>query len=146
MSSRRDDDELIDELLRLAGVSTENSGARSWLETGLAAARSIGEAAPPPTPAKHNAPLDKVARASDRLVVALEQLRSHQYAYASFWRFTAFGPVYNSEFERRGVISILMDVRNAARQGAGTPNRPTKKFPQTAYRRSGTGILREIFT
>jgi len=60
------DDALIDELLHSAGVSTENSAARRWLESALAAARSIGEAAPPPTPAKHNAPLDKVERASDR--------------------------------------------------------------------------------
>ena len=131
MSSRRDDDELIDELLRLAGVSTENSGARSWLETGLAAARSIGEAARPPTPAKHNAPLDKVARASDRLVVALEQLRSHPYAYASFWRFTAFGPVYNSEFERPGVIGTLTDIRAAARKArVGRTGRPRNFLKQ----------------
>ena len=32
-------DETIDELLRLAGVSTDRSGARRWLESALVAAR-----------------------------------------------------------------------------------------------------------
>ena len=37
------DDETIDELLRLAGVSTERSAARRWLESALAAARGTPE-------------------------------------------------------------------------------------------------------
>ena len=119
------DDETIDELLRLAGVSTENSAARRWLESALAAARGTLEPrlvatgatrVPQPSPAKHNAPLDKIERASDRLIAALEQLRRHPYAHASFWRFEAFGPVYASEFERAGVIPTLTNIRDAARK------------------------------
>ena len=66
------DDATIDELLRLAGVSTERSAARCWLESALAAARGTPEPrlVPQPSPAKHNAPLDKIERASDRLGLA----------------------------------------------------------------------------
>ena len=115
----------IDELLSLAGVSTEHSAARRWLESALAAARGTLEPrlvmtgatrVPQPSPAKHNAPLDKIERASDRLIAALEQLRRHPYAHASFWRFEAFGPVYASEFERADVIPTLTNIRDAARK------------------------------
>jgi hypothetical protein len=119
------DDATIDELLRLAGVSTENSGARHWLESALAAARDTLEPrlvatgatrVPQPSPAKHNAPLDKIERASDRLIAALEQLKRHPYAHVSFWRFEAFGPVYASEFERADVTATLTNIRDAARK------------------------------
>jgi hypothetical protein len=112
------DDGSIDELLRLAGVSTERSAARHWLESALAAARGSPEPrlVPQPSPAKHNAPLDEIERASNRLFAALKQLRSHPHAYASFWRFAAFGPVYVSEFERAGVIPTLTHIRDAARE------------------------------
>ena len=119
------DDATIDELLSLAGVSTEHSAARRWLESALAAARGTLEPrlvatgatrVPQPSPAKHNAPLDKIERASDRLIAALEQLRRHLYAHASFWRFEAFGPVYASEFERADVIATLTNIRDAARK------------------------------
>ena len=114
------DDGTIDELLRLAGVSTEHSAARRWLESALVAARGTLEprlaGLPQPSPAKHNAPLDEIERASDRLIAALEQLRRHPHAYASFWRFAAFGPVYASEFERAGVIPTLTNIRDAARK------------------------------
>ena len=111
------DDATIDELLRLAGVSTERSAARCWLESALAAARGTPEPrlVPQPSPAKHNAPLDKIDRASDRLIAALKQLRSHPHAYASFWRFAAFGPVYTGKFERAAVIPTLTNIRDAAR-------------------------------
>ena len=73
------DDGTIDELLRLAGVSTERSAARRWLESALVAARGTPEPrlVPQPSPAKHNAPLDEIERASNRLIAALKQLRSH---------------------------------------------------------------------
>jgi hypothetical protein len=118
-------DETIDELLRLASVSTEDSAARRWLESALAAARGLlepGEAAtgatrmPQPSPAQHNIPLDKIERASDRLIAALDELRGHPHAHANFWRFAAFGPVYANDFERVGVISTLTSVRDAARE------------------------------
>ena len=88
-------DEMIDELLRLGGVPTENSGARRWLESALAAAHGTLEPrlagigatrAPQPSPEKHNAPVDKIERASDQLIAAIEELRRHPYAHASFWR------------------------------------------------------------
>jgi hypothetical protein len=119
------DDGTIDELLSLAGVSTEHSAARRWLESALAAARGALEPRlvatgatriPQPSPAKHNAPLDEIERASNRLIAALKQLRRHPHAYASFWRFAAFGPVYVSEFERAGVIPTLTHIRDAARE------------------------------
>jgi predicted nucleic acid-binding protein len=117
------DDATIDELLSLAGVSTEHSAARRWLKSALAAARGTLEPrlvvtgathVPQPSPAKHNAPLDKIERA--RLIAALEQLRRHPYAHASFWRFEAFGPVNANEFERADVIPTLTNIRDAARK------------------------------
>lgn len=112
------DDGTIDELLRLAGVSTERSAARRWLESALVMARGTPEPrlVPQPAPAKHNVPLDEIERASNRLIAGLKQLRSHPHAYASFWRFAAFGPVYVSEFERAGVIPTLTHIRDAARE------------------------------
>ena len=121
------DDETIDELLRLVGVSTDRSGARRWLESALVAARGKPEPrlVPQLSPAKHNAPLDEIERASNRLIAALKQLRSHPHAYASFWRFAAFGPVYANEFERAGVIPTLATIRDAARNARiGRTGRP----------------------
>jgi hypothetical protein len=122
------DDGTIDELLRLAGVSIKRSAARCWLESALAAARGTLEPrlVPQPSPAKHNAPLDKIERASDRLIAALKQLRGHPHAYASFWRFAAFGPVYVNEFER-AVIPTLTHIRDAAREArVSRTGRPRK--------------------
>lgn len=84
------------------------------LEPGLAAtgARRV----PQPSPAQHNAPLDKIERASDRLIAALGELRRHPHAHGSFWRSNAFGPVYASEFERAGVVPTLTKIRDAARE------------------------------
>jgi hypothetical protein len=119
------DDGTIDELLHLAGVSTEDSAARGWLESALAAARGTLEPrlaatgakrVPQPSPAKHNTPLDKIERVSDRLIAALEQLRRHPYAHASFWRFAALGPVHAGELESAGVRTTLKNIRDAARR------------------------------
>jgi hypothetical protein len=117
------DDGTIDELLRLAGVSLEHSKARRWLESALAAARGEPRLAATgatrisqPSPAEHNAPLDKIARAGDRLIAALEQLRRHPHAHASFWRFAAFGPVYANKFERPDIMGTLTNIRDGARQ------------------------------
>jgi hypothetical protein len=123
MPTEPPDDAMIDELLPLAGVSAEDSAARCWLESALAAGRGLFEPEvvatgfrriPPPSPAKHNAPLDKIERASDQLIAAIEQLRRHPHAHASFWRFAAFGRVYVDKFERADVISTLTNVRDAA--------------------------------
>ena len=117
-------DGAIDELLSLAGASPADSTARRWLESALASARGTLEPrlaatgatrVPQPSSAKHNLPLDKIERASDGLIAALEQLRRHPYAHASFWRFAAFGPVYANEFERPGALRTLTDIRDAAR-------------------------------
>jgi len=115
----------VDELLRLAGISTENSAARRWLESALDAARGTLDPqlaatgvtpAPRPCPAKHNAPLEKIEQAGDQLIAAIKELRHHPYAHASFWRFAAFGPVYTNEFERPDIISTMTNVHDAARQ------------------------------
>lgn len=112
-------DDGINELLRLAGVSTEDAAARRWLESALVAARSSIDPrrVSRPSPAKHNAPLEKIERASKRLITTLEQLRRHPHAHQSFWSFAAFGPVYDSKFERAGVMPTLTTVREAARKG-----------------------------
>ena len=107
----------IVELLRLAGISTKNSKARSWLGSALSAVRSRTDArAPQPTPAKHNAPLDKVARANERLVAALAQLKRHPQAHLTFWRSPAFGGVYSDQVERTDVLATLTHIRQAASQ------------------------------
>jgi hypothetical protein len=113
------DDGAINELLCLAGVSTADAEARHWLESALGAARSTMDPrrAPRPTPAKHNAPLEKIERGSKRLITTIEQLRRHPYAHRSFWSFAAFGPVYDSKFERAGVMPTLTTIREAARKG-----------------------------
>jgi hypothetical protein len=112
-------DDGINELLCLAGVSTEDAEARRWLENALAAARGTLDPrrVPRPSPAKHNVPLEKIERASKRLITTLEQLRRHPHAYRSFWSFAAFGPVCANEFERAGVMPTLTTVRDAARKG-----------------------------
>jgi hypothetical protein len=117
------DDGTLDELLRLAGVSPEAAAARRWLDDALRAARRTVDpqlaaidltSAPRPSPARHNVPLKKIERDAARLIAALEQLRRHPYAHASFWRFEAFGPVYANEFERAGVMPTLTNIRAAA--------------------------------
>jgi hypothetical protein len=132
MPTKSHDDGLIDEFLHLAGVSTENSAARSWLESALAAARSIGDARSPQPPlGKYNVPLDKIARSSDRLIALLGQLRRYPHAHASFWSLAAFGPVCAGEFERPSVIGTLTDIRAAARKArVGRTGRPRKSRKQ----------------
>ena len=140
MSTEFPDDGIIDELLRLAGVSLEDSEARGWLESALKAARGTLEpglvaagatGAPQPTPAKHNAPLGKLERASDQLIAALEQLRRHPHAYISFWRFPAFGPVEAGKVERAELISTLKNIRDAAREArVSRTGRPPKSRKQ----------------
>ena len=129
-------DGTIDELLRLAGLSTERSAARRWLESALAAARGTPERrlVRQPSPARHNAPLDKIERASDRLIAALKQLKSHPHAYASFWRFAAFGPVYVSEFERAGVIPTLTNICDAARKARVRRTGRPRNYPLSVLR------------
>jgi hypothetical protein len=113
------DDGAINELLRLAGVSTADARARRWLESALAGARDTLDPrrVPRPSPTKHNLPLEKIERASNRLITTLEQLRRHPHAHRSFWSFAAFGPVHDSKFERAGVTLTLTTVRDAARKG-----------------------------
>jgi len=164
----------VDELLILAGVSTEDSAARRWLESALAAARGTLERrlaatgathVPQPSPAKHNLPLKKVERAVDQLIAALEQLRRHPCAHASFWRFAAFGPVYADEFERAGVTRTLTNIRDAdtdeferagvtctltnirdtARNARESKTGRPRKIRKTAHRKLSASILRKIF-
>jgi len=114
----------IDELLPLAGIPPDNSAARRWLETALDAARSIGPV-PQPSPAERNAPLGEIEKAVAKLVAAFEQLKSHSYTHASFWRFAAF--VHGDRFERRDVMHTLKNIGDAARKAReGRAGRPRK--------------------
>jgi hypothetical protein len=116
------DEATLDELLRLAGVSTQDFAARNWLDDALRAARGTLDPQlaathlPQPPPAKHNVPLKEIERDATRLIAALEQLRRHPYAHGGFWRFKAFGPVYANAFERAGVMPTLTNIRAAARK------------------------------
>ena len=56
MPTKSHDDGTIDELLRLAGVSTENSGARSWLESPSCGSFNWRSSAAAPTPGKAQCP------------------------------------------------------------------------------------------
>jgi hypothetical protein len=117
MPARPPDDRTIDKLLELANASTADPAARRWIGDALAAAQAIAACEPRPSPAKHNAPLDAIEGATDRLIATLDELRRHPLAHAGFWRFAAFGPVRASGFESAGVTSTLKKIREAARKG-----------------------------
>jgi hypothetical protein len=116
MPAELPDDPTINELLGLAGVSTADPAARRWLGDALAAARATATGEPRPSPAKHNAPLDTIKRATDRLIAALDRLRRHPHAYESFWSYAAFGPIRADKLERADVMSSLKNVRHAAQK------------------------------
>jgi hypothetical protein len=116
MPARLPDDRTISELLRLACVSTADDAARRWIRDALGAARATVAAEPRPTPAKYNAPLDAIERATDRLLAALDELRRHPHAHGNFWRLATFGPVNDSQAERTDVMSALKNIRHAARK------------------------------
>jgi hypothetical protein len=122
MPSEFPDDATIDELLRLAGVSTRDSAARRWLKSAVRGtldpqpSAAGAKPAPRPSPTRHNAPLEKIDRAAGQLIAAMEELRCHPHSHASFWRSKAFGPVYASGFERAGVMPALTKIRDAARK------------------------------
>ena len=106
--------EIIDELLVLARVSTADAGARRWMGDALAAARTIAVIEPQTSPAKHNAPLDKIERSARALILALTQLRGHAHAHRDFWRFSGFGPVSADKFESFDFKSSLTKIWRAA--------------------------------
>ena len=139
------DDPTIDELLKLAGVSTADPASRDWIGTALAATQAIAKYVPPPSPAKHNAPLDAIEGAVDRLIATLDELRRHPVAHAALWRFARLGPVRAGEFERPGVTSTLSAIREAARRAA------LAKLVDHEIRASSRSwtlrsILRKVFT
>lgn len=114
MPARRSDDE-INELLKLAGVSTRDPEARAWVEGALVASRALAAQEPRPSPAKHNAPLNAIERAADRLITALIALRRHHpHAHGDFWRSATFGPVRDANFEAPTVMATAKNIRRAA--------------------------------
>lgn len=115
MPARRSDDETVNELLKLAGVSTGDRKARAWIESALAASRALAAQEPRPSPAKHNAPLEAIEQATDRLIAALNALRNQGHAHVGFWRFAARGPLGAPSFETPVVMSTLQVIRRAAR-------------------------------
>jgi hypothetical protein len=120
MPARRSDDETINELLKLAGVSTGDSEARAWIESALAASRALAAQEARPSPAKHNAPLNAIERATDRLIAALNALKCHGHAHGDFWRAATFGPVRDANFEAPAVMAIVKNIRHAARSARMT--------------------------
>ncbi|MET4279815.1 MULTISPECIES: hypothetical protein [unclassified Bradyrhizobium] len=114
MLAKRSDNETISGWLKLAGVPTTDSKARGWIESALAASRALAAHEPRPTPAKHNAPLNAIARATDQLIAALDDLRRHGHSHGAFWRCEAFGPLRGPNLETPAVISTLENIRHAA--------------------------------
>ena len=107
----------IDALLTTARVPTPNAAARRWLRDALETARSIHAGAASPRPAEHNAPLDAVRKAADRLSAALARLKNHPHSHRNFWRHAAFGPIRGDIFERPDVLATVEAIARAAREG-----------------------------
>lgn len=140
MPARRSDDE-INELLKLAGVSTRDPEARAWVEGALVASRALAAQEPRPSPAKHNAPLNAIERAADRLITALIALRRHHpHAHGDFWRSATFGPVRDANFEAPTVDGHREKHPPRGVQGAHDPNRSPPGLPQTARCKPGARI------
>ena len=133
------DDETVDELLRLAGVSSDRSGARRWLESALVAAggKPDPRRVPQLHPAKHNAPLDEIERASNRLIAALKKLRSHPHAEKASGG-SSIRTRLRNEFEIASVIPTLAMIRDAARNAriGRLVGHETSEIPPTAPSRS----------
>ncbi|MGY4472305.1 hypothetical protein ACVWWK_008014 [Bradyrhizobium sp. LB9.1b] len=120
MPARQSDDETINELMELAGVSTADHKARGWIGTALAASRAPAAYEPRPSPAKHNAPLNAIERATDRLIAALNALKCHGHAHSYFWRAAAFGPIRDANSEAPTVLATVKNIRHAARSARMT--------------------------
>jgi len=106
----------IDDLLPLARVPITNTAARHWLGDALAGARAIAAGEPRPSPAEHNAPLDAIERATDRLTEALVcELQRHPHVHSDFWRFRAFRPIRADNIKHVEFMPMLKKVRDAAR-------------------------------
>lgn len=115
MPARQSDDETINELMELAGVSAADHKARGWIGSALAASRALAAQEPRPSPAKHNAPLNAIERAADRLTTALIALRRHHpQAHGDFWRSATLGPVRDGNFEAPAVMATVKNIRRAA--------------------------------
>src|SRR5712671_1713662 len=95
-------EEEINQLLQLAGVSTSDKGAKSWLEYAFVAAQSTNEAAEQrPLEADHKELLADIAKSARKLNAQLQRLRSHRHSWLEFWR--AVGPGMAGAFVGRAV-------------------------------------------
>ena len=104
-------DQEIDELLALAHVSPTDSSARSWIKLAKEGAQAIAAGQGQQSLAKQNAPLDKVKRATDRLMAALVDLkRHHPDANTRFW-----GAVRANMVENTDVMAVFTTIGEAAR-------------------------------
>ena len=108
-------DDRIRELLRLAGVPPSDKKAAAWLSSSIKGVRRNGK--PPekrPLPADHNALLTDIEKSAKELIKRLERLRRYPVSQHTFWRSTAFGPVYYDRVEVREVLSTLETIVLAA--------------------------------
>jgi hypothetical protein len=67
-----------------------------------------------PLAADHNELLAGIETTATRLIKRLERLRRHPFSHHTFWRSTAFGPVYSDRIEVREVFSTLKTIVIAA--------------------------------
>jgi hypothetical protein len=108
-------DDGIRELLRLAGVRPSDGEAAAWLSGAIKALRRDDKAVVErPLPADHNALLTDIEKFAKTLIERLERLRRYPFSQHTFWRSSAFGPVYYDRVEMREVFSTLETIVLAA--------------------------------
>jgi hypothetical protein len=107
-------DDEIRELLRLAEVLSSDKMATAWLSDAIEAARRDDKAIEKPLPADHNALLADIEKSAKMLIKRLLRLRRYPSSQHTFWRSTAFGPVYSDRVDVREVFSTLETIVLAA--------------------------------
>ena len=148
MSSRRDDDELIDELLRWLAFQLRIPRRGVGSRRPNCSLSNLKQQRPPASstsPAKHNAPLDKIERASDRLsrpssscdspVRSCKLLEVHSLRTGLQQRVRA-----------AWCHGTLTNIRDAARKARVSRTGRPRNFLKQHIVDLGTGILRKIFT
>jgi hypothetical protein len=117
----------LSDLLETAAVPDEKRDDAAYLlgywlspikmgpSTTKSRARSLYDAAQHQGSSKdHNDPLEKIEAAAEKLILALERLRSRPYAHSEFWLNHHFGPVTANELERPAILDAIARVGAAA--------------------------------
>src|SRR3954447_2910007 len=107
MPGKLSDDEAINELLELTGLSAAHPKARGWIGSALAASQALAAQKGRPPPAKYNAPLDVIEQATCRLINSVIALRRDRHPHGDFWRSGTFGPFRDPNFETPAIMSTL---------------------------------------